>query len=51
MKALAGASEIPPNSAAISQVWKLRCKNRWSLNPVISVLLIVIPHASHSDEY
>lgn len=42
VRALAGASEMPPNSAAISQVWKLRCKNRQSLNPVISPLLIAI---------
>ena len=51
VRALAGASESPPNSAAISQVWKLRCKIRQSLNPVISVLLIAIPHARHSAEY
>lgn len=51
MRALAGASESPPHSVAISQVRKLRCKNRQSLNPVVSVLLIAIPHAWHSAEY
>lgn len=50
VRALAGAPESPTNFAAISQVWKLRCKNR-SWNPVISVLLIAIPHARHSAEY
>lgn len=50
VRALAGAPESLTNFAAISQVWKLRCKNR-SWNPVISVLLIAIPHARNSAEY